>query len=71
MEEFLQFLDQYNYFGNSGREYFYALIAFVATIVILKLFQLIILVKVRKWAESTKTKFDDVAGVEEAKEEVR
>ena len=47
------------YFGNTVLAYVKALGIFVISIVVVKIFQTIVLKKLKKWAERTKTTLDD------------
>lgn len=47
-------------YGNSSADYFQALLVFVASLIVLKLIQSLILGRLRKLAEKTKTDIDDV-----------
>ncbi|MFH1286137.1 MAG: mechanosensitive ion channel family protein [Candidatus Magasanikbacteria bacterium] len=53
-------LQQYNLWGNTAWDYTLALGVFIFSLVILKIFQVIILAKLRKLAKKTKTDVDDV-----------
>ena len=55
MEEFLNQI----YFGNTILKYIEALGIFVLLIIVVKIFQLIVLRRLKKWAAKTKTTFDD------------
>jgi small-conductance mechanosensitive channel len=55
MEEFLNQI----YFGNTILKYIEALGIFVLVIILVKIFRLIVLRKLKKWAEKTKTTIDD------------
>ena len=57
--QFLEELKNYSYWNNSLYDYLIALAIFVGAIIILKIFQLIILSRLRKLAKKTKTDFDD------------
>jgi len=57
---FIETLQSYELWSNTGWDYLKAIIIFVATIVVLKIFQSIVLAKLKKLAEKTKTEFDDV-----------
>lgn len=57
---FLEQLKNYYYFQNSSYEYLMAFAIFIFWLVILKLFQMIILNRLKKIAVKTKTDFDDV-----------
>ncbi len=50
----------YNFFGNSVKEYLLALLVFVLTIVVLKIFKNVIIKKLKKLADHTKTEIDDL-----------
>ena len=45
---------------NTGSDYLTALFVFVGLIIVLKIFQVIVLARLRKLAKKTKTDFDDV-----------
>ena len=57
---FLDFLKDYSLWSNTAYEYLMAFIIFVISIIVLKIFQVIILAKLRKLALKTKTDFDDM-----------
>lgn len=58
--EFLVFLDQYELWGNSARAYLEAVLWLVGTIIFLKIFERIIVRKLRRLAKKTRTDIDDV-----------
>lgn len=58
--EFINDLKMFSFWGNTGYDYALASIIFIVSIVILKIFQMIILSKLHKLALRTKTDFDDV-----------
>lgn len=49
-----------SYFGNTGKQYFYALGIFIVVFVLLKIFKRYILYRLKKLAKRTKNKFDDM-----------
>jgi small-conductance mechanosensitive channel len=55
MEEFLNQI----YFGNTIQKYIVAIGIFVLVIIVVKVFRLIVLRRLKKWAEKTETTFDD------------
>ena len=57
--DILETFANFSLWNNTGLDYFYALIIFIASLVILKLFQVIILSRLFKLAQKTKTQFDD------------
>lgn len=58
--EFLENLKSINFWGNSGYDYFLAIVIFVALIAILKIFQVIILARLNSLALKTTTDLDDM-----------
>lgn len=60
MNQIIETLKSYQLWSNSAYEYVLALLIFISTIVVLKIFQSIVLAKLKKMAEKTKTEFDDV-----------
>jgi small-conductance mechanosensitive channel len=56
---FQEFLSR-QFWGNSGQDYLMVLIIFVAAILVLKIFQLIIVAWLKRLAKKTATDFDDV-----------
>jgi len=60
MFSFLDFLKDYSLWSNTAYEYLMAVIIFFVLIIILKIFQLVILAKLKKLALKTKTDFDDM-----------
>jgi len=56
---YLQNLLQLQFGSNTGREYLIALVIFVAVLIILKIFKLALLGRLRKIASRTKNDFDD------------
>ncbi|MBU1149114.1 mechanosensitive ion channel family protein [Patescibacteria group bacterium] len=56
----LDTIKDWSWGGNSGYDYFLALAIFVGLLIVLKLFQMIILARLRKLAERTQTDLDDV-----------
>lgn len=55
-----QNLFQLQIFGNTGKDYLIALGIFVGALIVLKIFQSIILIRLKKAAKKTKTDLDDV-----------
>ena len=55
MEDFLNQI----YFGNTIQKYIVAIGIFVLVIIVVKVFRLIVLRRLKKWAEKTKTTIDD------------
>ena len=55
MEDFLNQI----YFGNTILKYITAIGIFVLVIIVVKIFRLLVLRRLKKWAEKTKTTFDD------------
>ena len=55
MEDFLNQI----YFGNTILKYIWAIGIFVLVIIVVKIFRTIILSRLKKWAEKTKTTLDD------------
>lgn len=53
-------LKDWNWAGNSGYDYFLAAVFFIGLVIVLKVFQLIILVRLKKLAKRTQSDFDDV-----------
>jgi small-conductance mechanosensitive channel len=62
MEELLK----QSYFGNTVQQYLIALGIFIAGMIIIKIFSKIVLIKVKSWADKTKTTLDNfiIKGVE-------
>jgi len=58
--DWIEKLNDYHWAGNSANDYFWAVLIFIGSLVILKLFQLFILARLRKLAAKTKTDLDDV-----------
>jgi len=56
----LTYFEQYNLWSNSGADYVTALIIFVGALIILKLFQVVVLHKLRALAKKTDTDIDDL-----------
>ncbi len=56
---FLEQLKTVSWAGNTGYDYFLAIAIFVALIIVLKIFQMIILARLNQLAKRTKTDFDD------------
>ncbi len=59
MENYIALLKNYTYAGNTLWDYWWALVIFFATLVILKFIQLVILVRLKKFAQKTITEIDD------------
>jgi small-conductance mechanosensitive channel len=59
MFEFLNVLKDYSYWNNTAYDYGIALAIFVGAILVLKMFQVIILARLRVMAKRTKTDMDD------------
>ena len=57
--EFLGILKQYTFWNNSLYDYIISLGAFILLLIVLKLFQVVILSRLRKLAKKTKTNLDD------------
>ncbi|MBD3311578.1 MAG: mechanosensitive ion channel [Candidatus Magasanikbacteria bacterium] len=58
-----QYIDQlkaFEFLGNSGWDYLLTILVFVGAIIILKIFQVVILRKLKKLAEKTETEADDL-----------
>ncbi len=55
MEDFLNQI----YFGNTILKYIVAIGIFVLVIIVVKVFRLIVLRRLKKWAEKTETTIDD------------
>ncbi|MFC2094240.1 mechanosensitive ion channel family protein [Bacteroidota bacterium] len=55
MEEFLN----QTYFGNTILKYITAIVIFILILIVVKVFRLIVLRRLKKWAENTKTTIDD------------
>ncbi len=55
-----QDLSQFKIFGNTGGDYLIALVVFVGALVALKIFREVVLSRLKKAAEKTKTDLDDV-----------
>jgi small-conductance mechanosensitive channel len=60
MNQIIEKLKSYELWSNTAYEYVLALLIFIGTIIVLKIFQSIVLSKLKKMAEKTKTEFDDV-----------
>jgi len=58
--DLIEKLKAYELWSNTGYDYMLAIIIFIGTIFVLKIFQAIILIKLQKLAKKTKTEFDDV-----------
>jgi len=59
MENYIALLKNYTYVGNTLWDYWWALVIFFVTLVILKFVQLVILVRLKKLAKKTVTEIDD------------
>ena len=57
---FIGQLKDFNFWNNSGYEYALALVILVGAVIVLKIFQVVILSRLRKLAKKTKTDLDDV-----------
>jgi len=55
----MNFLTQ-TFYNNTGREYVLALLVFIGVLIVLKIFKVIIIAKLKKLAKKSKTDFDDV-----------
>lgn len=55
----LETFSQFNLGSNTGLDYFYAFLIFLASLMVLKIFQIIILNRLSKLAQKTKTDLDD------------
>lgn len=53
-------LKNYQWLGNTAYDYLLAAVIFVGLLIVLKLFQVLILSRLKKLAEKTKTEFDDI-----------
>ena len=53
-------LFNFEFLGNTGKEYIISLAAFIVLTLLLKIFQVILIAKLKKAAEHTKTDVDDV-----------
>jgi len=60
MNNIIETLKSYELWSNTGYDYLLAILIFVGTLIILKIFQVIILSKLQKLAKKTNTDFDDV-----------
>lgn len=58
--DWMNYLSQFSLAGNSGLDYAMALAWFVGLLILLKLFLVIIVARLKKLAQKTKTDFDDV-----------
>jgi small-conductance mechanosensitive channel len=58
--ESLSILEAYTFFGNTGWDYALAIVVFVGMLFVLKIFQLIILARLKRLAKKTKSSIDDV-----------
>lgn len=58
--KYLNLLKTYSLWGNTFYDYFMAIVIFVVAMVILKLFQVVVISRLRQLAQKTKTDFDDV-----------
>lgn len=57
---FIEQLKEFNFWNNTGYDYALALVILVGAIIVLKIFQVVILSRLRKLAKKTKTDLDDV-----------
>ena len=57
---FIEQIKNINFWNNTGYDYFLALLILIGSVIILKIFQVIVLSRLRKIAKKTKTDFDDV-----------
>lgn len=48
------------YWGNTGHDYFMVAVIFIAAVIVLKIFQLVIIARLKSMAKKTATDFDDV-----------
>ncbi len=55
----IEYFSQFNLGDNTGLDYFYAFLIFLGTLIVLKIFQIIILNRLSKLAHKTKTNLDD------------
>ena len=55
----LETFSNFSLWNNTGLDYFHALIIFITSLIVLKLFQVIILSRLFKLAQKTKTQLDD------------
>lgn len=60
MSDFIFYLEQYQFGANTAWDYALAIGVFLGTFIILKLFQLVVLVRLKKLATKTQTELDDV-----------
>jgi len=58
--EFLESIKQVYFWGNSGYDYFVSIAIFVGSIIVLKIFQVVILARLNSLAKKTKTDLDDM-----------
>jgi small-conductance mechanosensitive channel len=58
--ELIEQLKNYQWFNNTAYDYLWAAVIFIGLLVILKLFQVFVLSRLRRLAEKTKTEFDDI-----------
>ncbi len=56
MQEFLNQI----YWGNTVQNYLIVLATFIAAVLIITVFRKVVLIRLRRWAESTETKLDDL-----------
>ncbi|MBT4120641.1 MAG: mechanosensitive ion channel family protein [Candidatus Magasanikbacteria bacterium] len=59
MENYIAFLKNYTYAGNTLWDYWWALVIFFAVLVVLKFIQLVVIVRLKKLAKKTITEIDD------------
>ncbi len=57
---YLDYLENITYLNNTLLDYAYAVVGFVLSMVVLKVFQMVVLSRLKKLAEKTKTDLDDV-----------
>ncbi len=60
MDKIIEALKAIEFWSNTGYEYVLALAIFIGTILVLKIFQSVILSKLKKLSEKTETEFDDI-----------
>ncbi len=59
MQYYIDLLKNYEYFGNTAYDYFWALIIFFVVLIVLKFIQLVVIVRLKKLAQKTVTEIDD------------
>ena len=57
---FIEQLQAFSFWNNTGYDYALALVILIASVIVLKIFQVVILSRLRKLAKKTKTDLDDV-----------